>query len=296
MTNSVEKIGFYSVPAFWANAYGDVIDRSFSREEKLLLVTEAKKGSQIAINKLIGTYTRFMLSLAKTYMIDEDDIEDVLSEGAAGIVKAVEMYDLERSDEACIGTYAPWWIRHMINSFALQRGQLKIPSRTAKLRVKVLSTINKLSIEGLPLTDKVETIAKELDLEGGDVLNVLMLDDDSVSLDSERTGADGMAEGLYSNYVGGEDESDVIIDQITVKNLLSDIKNDLKGEDREIINRFFGLSGANEEAVTTIAKDMNTTGYYVKKSIVNTLTTIKSKLMREGVCEDIISDIKNFAH
>lgn len=73
------------------------------------LLIKAKDGDIEARNKIITANLRFVFDTAKKYRGSGVDINDLISEGNTGIIKAIEKFDL--SQDVKFYTYAAWWIR-----------------------------------------------------------------------------------------------------------------------------------------------------------------------------------------
>jgi RNA polymerase primary sigma factor len=82
------------------------------REEERRLLTEAKAGNKIASEKLINSNLKFVVSVAKSYQGQGIPLEDLISEGNLGLIKALDKFDLNR--EVKFISYAVWWIRQSI--------------------------------------------------------------------------------------------------------------------------------------------------------------------------------------
>ena len=80
-----------------------------SPEEEKEVATRAKNGDKRARDKLIAANTRFVVSVAKQYQGQGLDLEDLISEGNAGLIRAADKFDPDRGWK--FSSYAVWWIR-----------------------------------------------------------------------------------------------------------------------------------------------------------------------------------------
>lgn len=84
--------------------------RLLSREEERSLLVAMKNGDQAARDRLIELNQRRVNNVvAKLYKPDAPGWGDAVSEGNAGLMKALDKFDLSRGTR--LGTYAQYWIR-----------------------------------------------------------------------------------------------------------------------------------------------------------------------------------------
>ena len=109
----------------------------------LLTIDEEKKfakakdqGDFEARQKLIESNLRLVVNIAKRYVNRGLAYDDLIQEGNAGLMKAVEKFDVSRGYK--FSTYATWWIRQsMTRALADQ-------SRTIRIPVHMTESINKM--------------------------------------------------------------------------------------------------------------------------------------------------------
>lgn len=113
-------------------------------ERELELSEQIKKGSQEALDELVCANLRFVISVAKKYQNQGLPLEDLISEGNLGLVRAAQKFEGERGFKFI--TCALWWIRQAIAESITMNGKaIRLPlSRIrdmAKIR-KVISDFN----------------------------------------------------------------------------------------------------------------------------------------------------------
>ena len=91
-----------------------------SREEEKKLVKLAKQGDILAKNKLLESNLRFVFNVAKNYRGCGISINELISEGNMGLIKAIDKFD-EEKDVKFI-SYAVWWIRQGIQTYIKAKG------------------------------------------------------------------------------------------------------------------------------------------------------------------------------
>jgi RNA polymerase primary sigma factor len=83
-----------------------------SQEEELKLSDRIKNGDKKAIDTLIKSNLKFVVSIAKEYQGHGIDLSDLISEGNYGLVKAASKFDPTKGVKFI--SYAVWWIRQSI--------------------------------------------------------------------------------------------------------------------------------------------------------------------------------------
>ncbi len=83
-----------------------------SESEERNLFSKYYEGDKKAKEKIIEHNLRLVVSIAKKYAKNKEELLDFISEGNIGLIKAVEKFDLNKNCK--FSTYATWWIRQAI--------------------------------------------------------------------------------------------------------------------------------------------------------------------------------------
>ena len=103
-------------------------------DEQAELAIKAKGGDQRAMNKLVESNLRFVLSIAKDYSWSGIPLEELSSEGNIGLIKAVSKFDETKGVKFI--SYAVWWIRQSIMQSIYENGN------TVRLPINKINNIN----------------------------------------------------------------------------------------------------------------------------------------------------------
>ena len=82
----------------------DILTEPLSKEEEIKYVELSMKNNQDAKNKLIEHNLRLVVFLAKKYDNTKTDLEDLVSIGTIGLIKAINTYKLDKNIK--LATYA----------------------------------------------------------------------------------------------------------------------------------------------------------------------------------------------
>lgn len=93
-----------------------------SAEEEVELAQKIRKGEIDARNKLVRANMRFVIGIAKQYLHNGLEFEDLLQEGLLGLIKAAEHFDETRGFKFI--NYAAWWIRRYLTDAIIKDSSL----------------------------------------------------------------------------------------------------------------------------------------------------------------------------
>jgi RNA polymerase sigma factor (sigma-70 family) len=134
----------YTVPRDSLQAYLRQINTIpvLRREEEIELARRAQAGDQEALERLILSNLRYVVSVARRYLGYGVSLADLINEGNIGLIRAVKRFDPNRGVKLI--TYAVWWIRQAItNTLADQGGLMALPVKHLEKLRKVLEGYRK---------------------------------------------------------------------------------------------------------------------------------------------------------
>jgi RNA polymerase primary sigma factor len=128
------------------NRQDDSINRYFhdinkysllTAEEEVELTVRIRQGDILALERLVTSNLRFVVSVAKQYQNKGISFPDLINEGNLGLVTAAHKYDETRGFKFI--SYAVWWIRQGIIQAISQQ------SRIVRLPLNKIASINKIT-------------------------------------------------------------------------------------------------------------------------------------------------------
>ena len=129
------ELGREPTEAQWAERVGLKVEEL---REARHLGTESKQ-------RMIECNLRLVVSIAKRYVGRGMELQDLVSEGILGLVRAVEKFDYTRGFK--FSTYAHWWIRQGVTrSISEQSRVVRLPVHLYEIMSKVRKTERELAI------------------------------------------------------------------------------------------------------------------------------------------------------
>ncbi|AKF40923.1 RNA polymerase sigma factor [Mycoplasmopsis canis] len=223
----------------WIGKYGKLLTESEERELASRMIKGGFRGKK-ARDTLINRNLRLVINNAKKYKNRGLSFIDLISEGNAGIMKAVQKYDVSRGFK--FSTYATWWIRQAITRAVADQ------ARTIRVPVHMVETINKVSKVERELHQELgyepsdEEIAKRIgnSFTPEKVRYIRKINTDPISLD-KQVGKEN--DSQFSDFV----KDDNIVNPVdhSSKEELSVILKEmlawLEPDERELICKRFGV-------------------------------------------------------
>ena len=145
------------------------------KDEYMLAKRWQTKGDTNAARKLITSHLRLVVKIAYGFRGYKLPIEDLISEGNVGLMKAVKKFDPDKGFR--LSTYAIWWIRASINEFILNSWSLvKLGTTAAQKKLffnlqKLKNQMNQIEKGELP-PEIVKKIADQLKVDEKDVVEM----------------------------------------------------------------------------------------------------------------------------
>ena len=107
-----------------------------SPDEEVVLTRAAQSGNAKAKQRLVESNMRLVINIAKAYRSKAIPIEDLIQEGAIGLMHAVERFDPEKGFR--FSTYATHWIRQSIGRALDNKAKaIRIPAHISQSLRKI---------------------------------------------------------------------------------------------------------------------------------------------------------------
>ncbi|MFK4150181.1 RNA polymerase sigma factor RpoD/SigA [Streptomyces sp. NPDC004065] len=244
-----------------------------TREELEALVAEGERAKDVFIRSNL----RLVVAVARRYPRSGLPLLDLIQEGNAGLVRAVEKFDYRKGFK--FSTYATWWIRQAITrSIADQSRTIRLPVHLVEELGRVRRVQREFNREHGREPEPAE-IAAELGSTPERVSDVLDWARDPVSLNMS---VDDEGETQFGDLL--EDTSAVSPEQSVLTLLRSEGLDDLIGRldqrTASIIKMRYGIEDGRERTLTEVGKEHGLTRERIRQIEKHALLELK-KLARD---------------
>ena len=214
------------------------------------IIERAQNGSKDDMTKLIQDNSRLVWSIVRRFNGRGYDTEDLYQIGSIGLIKAIQRFDT--NFEVRLSTYAVPYILGEIKRFIRDDGPIKISRSIKELNIKI-KELQKEYLEKYGKEITLEEIAKELKTSKEEI--TMALDsarpvnsiEDSMYRDNKTDKTISLIEQLST----GKDEETEITNRITIKKLISELKDKekevillryYKGKTQMQVSRILGIT------------------------------------------------------
>ncbi|MBI3469011.1 MAG: sigma-70 family RNA polymerase sigma factor [Planctomycetes bacterium] len=196
------------------------------------------KAYQKASGELAAGNLRLVVSIAKKYRNRGIPFIDLIQEGNAGLMRAVEKYEHRRGYKFC--TYATWWIRQaMTRAVADQARTVRVPVHIFGSMMKLRAAATQLGQE-LQREPNVEEIAEAAGMGVEEAQRALRFVHNPASLDRSV----GESEDVQFSSLIEDDRTESPLAAAargSLREAIEQVLRTLSSREREIIRMRFGL-------------------------------------------------------
>lgn len=224
--------------------------------EEVQLAAAIKQGDEAARERMVRANLRLVAKIARDYEHLGLPLVDLLSEGAIGLMKAVEKFDPAKGGK--MSTYSSWWIKQQIRRAIANQG------RTIRLPVHVEAKIYRLGLAELKMREVLgreatdEELADELSMDSRRLARLRAASVRQSSLDAPA-GEDG--DSTIADLVADERATtpSELFERETDRTLAAQLLERLPQREAEILRSRFGLNDGQEQTLEEIGSKMRVT-------------------------------------
>jgi RNA polymerase primary sigma factor len=200
-------------------------------DEEVILAKRIQSGDESAIEELVNSNLKFVISIAKEYQNQGLALSDLISEGNYGLIKAATRFDHSRGFRFI--SYAVWWIKQSIIQ------SLNENARMVRLPANIINRLSglKKEIEKFEFENEREPIFGEILDENSQAVELTIYPKCSSLNDLINEDGDELID-LVSNP--SEDINEVVIDE-RIKNEIRKTLLILDERERSIIQSYYGI-------------------------------------------------------
>src|SRR3990170_1072380 len=224
-------------------------------EEEVELAKRVEKNDKAALDKLVKSNLRLVVSIAKKYIRRGLSLLDLIQEGNIGLIRAVQKYDWRRGFK--FSTYATWWIRQAITrAIADQARTIRIPVHTIETINRYIRTQRRLMQE-LGREPTIEEIAKALEVEPAKVQEIIKISQEPTSLETPVGDEEDSHLGDFIPAPGMSPDDKATHELL--KGHLDQVLDSLTPREKKVLQRRFGLDDGKARTLEEVGAEFGVT-------------------------------------
>jgi RNA polymerase primary sigma factor len=244
--------------------------------EEIVLAARIKRGDLAARDQMIRANLRLVVRIAGAYQHLGLPLQDLVSEGNLGLIRAVERFDPAKGGK--FSTYACWWIRQAVRRAAANQ------AKTIRLPVHLVGRIGRMRFiiyryqEQFGREPSNEEIACELELPVHKVVVLKSLSAGTASLDAPLDWDDDS--GSLGDVVGDDNARsprDLLQERMLHEDLQAAIRS-LDPREAEILNLRFGLNGERPQTLEAVGRRFHVTRERIRQLEFTALRAMRRRL------------------
>ena len=242
-------------------------------EEEKILGKKIKEGDTKALNKLVTSNLRFVISVAKQYQGQGIDLIDLIQYGNEGLIEAANKFDVDKGFKFI--SYAVWWIRQkIVLALSTNSRTIRLPTSQVLLISKINKAISEFEVEHERKPTNSE-LAAITGIKESKIPNILNSINQMVSVDNPiKNDEEGTLVDIIPNKNSIDSDSKLM--EESEKRAINRIINRLNPRDQDIIRMYFGI-GTDAMTLDNIASKFGLTNERARQLKDNALKSLKGK-------------------
>ncbi len=230
-----------------------------------------KKGDEVARRRLIESNMRLVINIAKTYRNRAIPLEDLIQEGAIGLMQAAERFDPDKGFR--FSTYATHWIRQAIGR------AIDNKSKAIRLPAHVSQSLRKIERERVRLSREngceptADQLAAAMGISPKKLTTLMQTSQELLSLDMTIGDASGVTLGGLLRDTTEDPERMILSEEVMVE--LQRILLELNDREQRVMRLRFRLDEVDPPQ-DDIAKELKLSRERVRQIEVQAIKKLRT--------------------
>ncbi|MBK8737541.1 MAG: RNA polymerase sigma factor RpoD/SigA [Saprospiraceae bacterium] len=221
-------------------------------EREVEVVKKFKTGDFNALDLLVKSNLKFVISVAKQYQNNGLTLNDLINEGNIGLLKAARRFDETKGFKFI--TYAVWWIRQSILQAIVENSRMiRLPYNKHHLQNQIYEK-NQSFLQEFEREPSPEELSEKYDIGIDDIYTMLNSNSRHVSLDEPLGAEDGSLSMMDTLGDESMESPDMKVIQDSMNEQLRFNLKRLAPREREVLEDLFGLTDGQAKKLEDVAE------------------------------------------
>lgn len=233
-----------------------------TQADEVALAQRIRQGDEEALDILVRSNLRFVVSVAKKYQNQGVSLSDLINEGNLGLIRAAHKFDETKGIKFI--SYAVWWIRQSIlQALAEQSRIVRVPLNRAGELHRIGKRTATLQQE-LGRDPTAGEIAEGMDLDVAEVERTMAISQGHLSLDAPVTqGEDNRLLDYLADGHGRGPDADAF--EHALSESIENCFAQLRDREAKVLRLYFGLDAPEPKTLEQIGEMLGITRERVRQ-------------------------------
>lgn len=231
-----------------------------SSEQEADLARKIREGDLDALETLVNSNLRFVVSVAKQYQNQGLPLSDLINEGNLGLIRAAKKFDETKGFKFI--SYAVWWIRQAIMQAIIEQSRIiRVPINKVGTFTKINKAFQAFEQE-YQREPSIDELAEHVGMSKEDINDYFKNNVPTLSTDARFAEGSSLAETLANSEDMSPEQS--LIKKSAEAELFSMLEH-LNDREIQIITSYFGLNGHEPKTLEEIGQQFGLTRERVRQ-------------------------------
>ncbi len=234
-----------------------------SREEEEKTVLRIRKGDQKAVEHLITSNLRFVVSVAMHYRGRGLPLSELIANGNLGLIQALKRFDETLGNKFI--SYAVWWIHQSIQKALKQNSIVSVPANRQEDMGRILRHQNRMTQE-LGRTPTLEEVSNDVKISRERAERALKSVKPILSLDTPLYEKPDRGDRTLLDVIKAEaEEVDSVVLQRDQREFIQKSMASLTDREKHVVGEYFGLDEQRPRTLDNIGQELGITRERVRQ-------------------------------
>lgn len=254
-------------------------------DEEVTLTRLIRGGDEAALHKLTRANLRFVVSVSKKFQNQGLPLNDLISEGNLGLIKAAYRFDETKGFKFI--SYAVWWIRQgILQAIAEKSRIIRLPLNQIGLISGINKTYSRLEQE-FEREPSVEEVAEAMEKTVDRIADVMSISRRTASLDAPF--GNESENSLLDTIASGVSRTDDALLKESVSVTIRKVLSTLPEREKSILTLFFGIGYSQPYTLEEIGDRFSLTRERVRQIKDKALHSLRQQTRRHELLKSINS-------